>query len=68
MLESWDLSFKALPPFISLRFSVLKDTFENLEKGNDLEFSDEGFEEVFRDFDKDNSGTVEKDEMVEFLR
>ena len=29
---------------------------------------DEAFDEVFATFDKDNSGTVEKNEMVVFIK
>jgi len=32
------------------------------------EFSDEAFDEVFSTFDKDNSGTVEKAEMIVFIK
>jgi Ca2+-binding EF-hand superfamily protein len=30
--------------------------------------SDEDFDDVFNMFDKDKSGTVEKDEMVDFIK
>ena len=40
----------------------MQDTLGNLGSGD--EFSDEAFDEVFSTFDKDNSGTVEKSEMV----
>lgn len=36
--------------------------------GQEVTFSDEGFEELFISFDKDGSGNVEKDEMVEFVK
>ena len=32
------------------------------------EFSDEDFEACFKEFDKDNSGTIEKDEMAIFIK
>ena len=38
----------------------------NLGSGD--EFSDEAFDEVFSTFDKDGSGTVEKPEMVVFIK
>merc|ERR1712032_156025 len=43
-----------------------QDTLGNLGSGD--EFSDEAFDEVFATFDKDNSGTVEKNEMVVFIK
>ena len=44
----------------------VKDTLGNLSGGD--EFSDEAFDEVFATFDKDGSGTVEKAEMVIFIK
>ena len=44
----------------------VQDTLGNLGSGD--EFSDEAFDEVFATFDKDNSGTVEKNEMVVFIK
>mgnify|MGYP001001311629 CR=1 FL=1 len=44
----------------------VKDTLGNLSGGD--EFSDEAFDEVFATFDKDGSGTVEKAEMVVFIK
>ena len=32
------------------------------------EFSDEDFEACFKEFDKDGSGTIEKDEMAIFIK
>ena len=31
-------------------------------------FNDGDFEECFSEFDKDGSGTIEKEEMVEFIK
>jgi len=45
---------------------LVDDTLGNLGSGD--EFSDEAFDEVFATFDKDNSGTVEKNEMVVFIK
>ena len=44
----------------------MQDTLGNLGSGD--EFSQEAFDEVFGTFDKDNSGTIEKDEMVVFIK
>ncbi len=44
----------------------MQDTLGNLGSGD--EFSQEAFDEVFQTFDKDNSGTIEKDEMVIFIK
>ena len=44
----------------------VQDTLGNLGSGD--EFSQEAFDEVFSTFDKDNSGTVEKSEMVVFIK
>ena len=44
----------------------MQDTLGNLGSGD--EFSDEAFDEVFATFDKDGSGTVEKSEMVVFVK
>ena len=44
----------------------MQDTLGNLGSGD--EFSDEAFDEVFKTFDKDNSGTIEKPEMVIFIK
>ena len=32
------------------------------------EFVDEDFEALFKEFDKDGSGTIEKDEMADFIK
>ena len=48
------------------RDQEVQDTLGNLGGGE--EFSDEAFDEVFTTFDKDNSGTVEKNEMVVFIK
>ena len=32
------------------------------------EFSEEDFDACFKEFDKDNSGTIEKDEMAIFIK
>ena len=37
----------------------------NTDTGN---ISDEDFNDVFLMFDKDKSGTVEKDEMIDFIK
>jgi Ca2+-binding EF-hand superfamily protein len=39
-----------------------------LETSDRDEFSQEAFDEVFATFDKDGSGTVEKPEMVVFIK
>ena len=44
----------------------VQDTLGNLGSGD--EFSQEAFDEVFATFDKDGSGTVEKPEMVVFIK
>ena len=44
----------------------MQDTLGNLGSGD--EFSSEAFDEVFATFDKDGSGTVEKNEMVVFIK
>ena len=36
--------------------------------GGNGKISDEDFNDVFEMFDKDKSGTVEKDEMVDFIK
>jgi hypothetical protein len=45
---------------------LVKDTLGNLGSGD--EFSEEAFNEVFATFDKVGSGTVEKPEMVDFIK
>mgnify|MGYP002176595359 CR=1 FL=1 len=44
----------------------VQDTLGNLGSGD--EFSQEAFDEVFSTFDKDGSGTVDKKEMVTFIK
>ena len=44
----------------------VQDTLGNLGSSN--EFDEKVFIQVFHQFDKDKSGTVEKDEMVEFIK
>ena len=39
-----------------------------MEGGDGGAFSDEDFEACFKEFDKDNSGTIEKDEMAIFIK
>ncbi len=39
-----------------------------LENFSVSDFSDEGFEEIFIKFDKDGSGTIDKDEMFIFMQ
>jgi Ca2+-binding EF-hand superfamily protein len=36
--------------------------------GGSDDFSNDAFEQIFNNFDQDGSGTIEKDEMVGFLR
>ena len=36
--------------------------------GSDAEFSNEDFEQCFKEFDEDGSGTIEKDEMAKFIK
>ena len=43
----------------------MEDTLGKL--GSDDEFSAEAFDHIFQTFDKDESGFVEKDEMVFFI-
>ena len=50
---------------IETRAFVL-DSLGNLDAAN--EFSDAAFEELFKAFDADNSGTIAKSEMVEFIK
>ena len=38
---------------------------EGKESGD---FSDDDFEACFKEFDKDNSGTIEKNEMAVFIK
>lgn len=42
----------------------MQDALNNLGSSD---VSEEEFEELFKTFDKDNSGTIEKEEMVVFL-
>ena len=42
------------------------DTLKNLRP--DDKFSDEAFSDVFKSFDRDNSGNVEKKEMFYFIK
>lgn len=35
---------------------------------NAAEFSEEAFQELFKEFDEDQSGTIEKPELVAFLK
>ena len=44
----------------------MQDTLKNLRP--DDKFSDEAFADVFKSFDKDNSGNVEKKEMFYFIK
>ena len=44
----------------------VQDTLGNLGSGD--KFSDEAFDDLFTSFDKDKSGTIEKDEMVDFIK
>jgi Ca2+-binding EF-hand superfamily protein len=44
----------------------VQDTLGNL--GGKDEFSEDAFDEVFQTFDEDNSGTIEKSEMLMFIR
>ena len=45
-----------------------KFIFEIVGNFSGSDFSDEGFEEVFNDFDKDGSGTIDKHEMFIFMK
>ena len=44
---------------------LVQDTFGKLGSGD--VFCKEAFNEVFANFDKDKSGTIEKSEMVSFI-
>ena len=46
--------------------SFVKKTLE--EFTNSDEFCEEDFKQCFKEFDKDGSGTIEKDEMAEFIK
>ena len=35
---------------------------------NEDDFSNEEFEQCFKEFDEDGSGTIEKDEMAKFIK
>lgn len=39
-----------------------------VDMGDDLGFSEEDFEACFEEFDLDKSGTIEKEEMVMFIK
>ena len=46
-----------------------KFVFDTLkEMSDDCQFSNEDFEKCFKEFDEDNSGTIEKQEMVVFIK
>jgi len=42
------------------------DTLSDMQDGN--EFTEADFEECFKEFDKDGSGSIDKDEMVFFIK
>ena len=44
----------------------MRDTLSDMSDG--AGFNDEDFDQCFREFDKDNSGTIEKGEMVQFIK
>ena len=44
----------------------VQDTLSDMADG--AGFNDEDFDQCFREFDKDNSGTIEKGEMVQFIK
>lgn len=44
----------------------MRDTLSDMSDG--AGFNDEDFDQCFREFDKDNSGTIEKAEMVQFIK
>ena len=46
-------------------YRLVEDTLENL--GQDPNFSDEQFDYIFENFDKDGSGTIDREEMVCFI-
>ena len=46
--------------------AFVQDTLADMADG--AGFSDEDFEQCFREFDKDGSGTIEKAEMVQFIK
>jgi Ca2+-binding EF-hand superfamily protein len=52
--------------------NFIRDSLSNLpgdKLGEEIpEFNDHAFAEVFNTFDEDGSGTIEKDEMVAFLK
>ena len=39
-----------------------------MEGGDSGAFSEEDFDACFKEFDKDDSGTIEKDEMAIFIK
>lgn len=44
----------------------MRDALGNL--GEEEEFDEKGFEEVFDAFDDDHSGKVDQEEMIEFIK
>ena len=44
----------------------VQDTLADMADG--AGFNDEDFDQCFREFDKDMSGTIEKGEMVQFIK
>ena len=44
----------------------MRDTLSDMSDG--AGFNDEDFDQCFREFDKDGSGTIEKGEMVQFIK
>ena len=47
----------------------VKDTLKEMADGDDNdEFNEEDFNKCFEEFDKDGSGTIEKDEMALFIK
>ena len=46
-----------------------KFVFDTLkEMSDDCQFSQDDFEKCFKEFDTDGSGTIEKNEMVNFIK
>ena len=49
--------------------AFVRETLEEVSGGsNDMGFDDSDFERCFRSFDADRSGTIERSEMIQFIK